>query len=360
MSFPFTDDHEMIRDAVRSFLQDWYDGGKGPERMANSGLGYDPLAWASFAKELGMAGIAIGEAYGGAGMGDLGRVVVMEELGASLCAMPFSPSATIAVDMLTAFGDEAAQKTYLPQLACGELIAAYTDGHSLFSNEDDLLNGSIRDVLFAEQADILLISMSQGSGRALYAVPQKTDGVIISGVKTMDPTRGFSDVEFVGVKLSDLEKLGEGPSSAFNDIVKTSFIGLAAECVGGAQKCLDMTLEYAAQRVQFGRPISSFQAIKHRCADMYVMLEAARSATYAAALAEEDEKVEAALIAKAYASDAFFKIAGDALQLHGGIGFTWEYPLHYFFKRARANKAVFGSSSQAYNALADQLFEGAA
>lgn len=360
MSFPFTDDHEMIRDAVRSFLQDWYDCGKGPERVAQSELGYDAVAWTEFAKDLGMAGIAIGEGYGGADMGDLGRVVVMEELGASLCSIPFSPSASIATDMLTAFGDDAAKETYLPKLAAGELICAYTDGHNLFSTDDDVLNGSVRDVVYAVQADVLLVSLKHGVDRALYAVPQGTNGVTITAVKTMDPTRCFADVAFKGVKLSDLKKLGEGNAYAVDGVVNASFIGLAAECVGGAQKCLDMTLEYAAQRVQFGRPIASFQAIKHRCADMYVMLEAARSATYAAALAQGDEKVEAALIAKAYASEAFFKIAGDAIQLHGGIGFTWEYPLHYFFKRARANKSAFGSSSNAYAALADQLFEDAA
>lgn len=360
MSFPFTDDHEMIRDAVRSFLQDWYDGGKGPEHIAQSGIGYDATAWTSFATELGMAGIAIGETYGGADMGDLGRVVVLEELGASLCSVPFSPSATIAADMLTAFGSDAAKQNYLPRIAAGEITAAYTDGHNLFSVDETVLNGSVRDVLFAQQADVLLLSLQQGSDRALYAVPQGIEGFTAAKVKTIDPTRSFADVTFKDVKLSDLEKLGEGRASAFDEVVKLSFIGLAAECVGGAHKCLDMTLEYAAQRVQFGRPIASFQAIKHRCADMYVMLEAARSATYAAALAEPEDKVEAALIAKAYASEAFFKIAGDAIQLHGGIGFTWEYPLHYFFKRARANKAVFGASSRAYDDLANHIFGDAA
>lgn len=360
MSFPFTDDHEMIRDAVQSFLQDWYDSGKGPERISNSELGYDAEAWKEFSKDLGMTGIAIGEAYGGADMGDLGRVVVMEELGASLCSIPFSPSATIASDMLTTFGTDASKEAYLFKLAAGDIIGAYTDGHGLYSTDQDILSGTIRDVVFAAQADVLFISLRHGVDRALYAVPEGTNGVTTTHVKTMDPTRCFADVTFNGVKLSDLKKLGEGSASAFGDVVITSFIGLAAECVGGAQKCLDMTLEYAAQRVQFGRPIASFQAIKHRCADMYVMLEAARSATYAAALAPDEEKVEAALIAKAYASEAFFKIAGDSIQLHGGIGFTWEHPLHYFFKRARANKSVFGSSSQAYEALADQLFEDAA
>ena len=150
--------------------------------------------------------------------------------------------------------------------------------------------------------------------------------------------------------------IGYGSEEQHQKLITQSFIALAAECVGGAQACLDMTLEYAGQRVQFDRPIASFQAIKHRCADMFILIEAARSAIYAATVSPPEEKTQAALIAKAYASDAFFKVAGDAIQMHGGIGFTWDYPLHFFFKRARANRSMFGSSSRDYDRLADHIF----
>jgi alkylation response protein AidB-like acyl-CoA dehydrogenase len=176
----------------------------------------------------------------------------------------------------------------------------------------------------------------------------------------MDPTRSFSAMDWSGVAEADITVIGTTSEAQLNDIVIQSFIALAAECVGGAQKCLDMTLEYAGQRVQFGRPIASFQAIKHRCADMFILIEAARSAVYAAAVASPEEKTEAAIIAKAYATDAFFKVAGDAIQMHGGIGFTWEYPLHFFFKRARANRSMFGSSARDYERLAGHIFGDAA
>lgn len=360
MAFPFTEDHDMIRDAARGFLQDWYNGGKGPERIYGSGLGYDADAWQGFATELGMAGIAIDETFGGAGLGDLGRVVVMEELGASLCSVPFSPSGTIAADMIAAFGADDAKQNWLPKIASGEIIAAYSDGHDALTLEAGTLSGSVNNVLFAAQAHVVLFSLVSGDKHQLLGIPKGTAGFSAQTVETMDPTRSFASITLDAINLSDLHILGEGTAAAFDDVLKTSFIGLAAECVGGAQHCLDMTLEYAKQRVQFDRTIASFQAIKHRCADMFVKVEAARSAVYAAALAEGDKKTELAIIAKAYASDAFFEIAGHAIQLHGGIGFTWEYPLHYHFKRARANRGVFGSSARDYGALADRILGAAA
>lgn len=360
MSFPFTEDHEMIRAAARGFLQDWYDGGKGPERIYKSGLGFDAAAWQGFAAELGMAGIAIDEAYDGAGLGDLGRVVVMEELGASLCSVPFSPSGTIAADMISALGKDKAKQAWLPKIASGEIIATYTDGHHALTVQGETLSGRVNNVLYAAQADVVFVSVKAGSNYQLICVPKDISGFSAHAVETMDPTRSFATITFDSVNLNDLHIIGEGSPAAFDAVVKTSFIGLAAECVGGAQHCLDMTLEYAGQRVQFDRTIASFQAIKHRCADMFVKIEAARSAVYAAALAEGDKKTELALIAKAYASDAFFEVTGHAIQLHGGIGFTWEYPLHYYFKRARANRAVFGSSARDYDTLADRILGAAA
>lgn len=355
MAFPFTEDHDMIRDAVRGYLQSWYDGGKGPERIYESGEGYDSSAWNGFAAELGMSGIAIDEAYGGAALGDLGRVVVMEELGASLCAVPFSPSGTIAADMIAAVGTDQAKTEWLPKIASGDIIAVYTDGHDALTLSGDKLTGRVNNVLYGAQADLILMSLRAGDKFRLIAVPQSSAGLTVKRIETMDPTRSFANVNLEDVAMDDVHILGEGNPEQFDATVKNSFIGLAAECVGGAQHCLDMTVEYAGQRIQFDRPIASFQAIKHRCADMFVKVEAARSAVYAAALADGDKKTELALIAKAYASDAFFEVAGHAIQLHGGIGFTWEYPLHYYFKRARANRAIFGSSARDYGALADQL-----
>lgn len=353
MTYPFTDDHDMIRDAARGFLQAWYDGGKGPERVYQSGTAFDAEAWTSFSQELGMAGIAISEDYDGAGLGDLGRVVVMEELGASLCSIPFLSTCGIAADILQTTGEDTAKNRYLKKIAVGELSAAYCDGHHAARKV-------ATHVAHAAEADLIILSRKGEGGMDYIAIAKGTAGLKIKPEKTMDPTRSFASVDWSQVAETDIISIGYGSEARHEKLITQSFIALAAECVGGAQACLDMTLEYAGQRVQFGRPIASFQAIKHRCADMFILIEAARSAVYAAAVAPPEEKTEAALIAKAYATDAFFKVAGDAIQMHGGIGFTWEYPLHFFFKRARANRSMFGSSSRDYDRLADHIFGDAA
>lgn len=360
MAYPFTEDHEMIREAARGFLQDWYDGGKGPETLYQSGKSSDAAAWQSFSQELGMAGIAIPEAYGGAGLGDLGRVVVMEELGASLCAMPFSTTATIVPDLIEAFADEDVKSEWLGQIAVGALSATYCDGHDALSSDNNAISGKVSHVVHASDVDWILMTRRVDSGLQLFAIKTDANGLSVTPHQTMDPTRGFADVSLNAVSEDDITVLGHMSEDACHDVVTRSFIGLAAECLGGAQACLDMTLEYTGQRVQFDRTIASFQAIKHRCADMFVEIEAARSAVYYAATAPETEKTEAALAAKAYATDMFFDVAGTAIQLHGGIGFTWEYPLHFFFKRARANRTMFGSSARSYKQLADEIFGDAA
>ena len=353
MAFPFTEDHEMIREAARGFLQDWFDGGKGLEKIYQSGQAFDAQAWKSFAAEQGMAGIAIDQEYGGAGLGDLGRVVVMEELGASLCAIPFLTTCGIVADIIKIAGEDSAKADLLPKIASGELTASYSDGH-------DATKKVVTHSVYSGHTDMIILSRRVADGIDYFAINSDAEGLVITLEKTMDPTRSFAKVDWSEVADSDMQIIGYGSEERHAKIITQSFIALAAECVGGAQKCLDMTLEYAGQRVQFDRPIASFQAIKHRCADMFILIEAARSATYAAAIASPEEKTEAALIAKAYAVDAFFKVSGDAIQMHGGIGFTWEYPLHFFFKRARANRSMFGSSSRDYDRLADHIFGDAA
>jgi len=348
MAFPFTEDHDMIREAARGFLQDWYDGGKGPEGVYQSGLGHDAQAWKSFAHDLGMAGIAIDEGYGGAGLADLGRVVVMEELGASLCAVPFLTTSGIVADLISTVGFDEAKSELLPKIASGQLSATYSDGY-------DAKDKCVLGVVNAHCVDMVFLSRRVGEDVEIISISADANGLDINSEKTLDPTRSFCRLDWSQVDEKDINVIGKTSLAELTDIVTQSFIALAAECVGGAQKCLDMTLEYTGQRIQFDRPVASFQAIKHRCADMFILIESARSAVYSAATSTAEEKTEAALIAKAYASDAFFKVAGDAIQLHGGIGFTWEYPLHFFFKRARANRTMFGSSSREYDRVAELI-----
>jgi len=343
MAYPFTQDHDMIREAARGFLQNWYDSGKGPERVYQSEKAYDSEAWQAFARDLGMAGIAIDEKYGG----------VMEELGASLCSIPFLTTCGIVSDLLNTFGNDTAKTKYLPKIASGEMSAAYSDGYE--AREKRVFN-----VVNVDCVDVIFLSRRQADEIEIVSIPSNAKGLDIQAEKTMDPTRSFSRLDWSSVDENDITVMGKTTESALGDIIIQSFTALAAECIGGAQACLDMTLEYAGQREQFDRPIASFQAIKHRCADMFILIEAARSAVYHAAVAEPKNKTEAALVAKAYATDAFFEVAGHAIQLHGGIGFTWEYPLHYFFKRARANRSMFGSSTRDYSRLADGIFGDAA
>ena len=349
MAYPFTQDHDMIRDAVRGWAQEWYDGGQGPERVFQSGNGIDVNAWRTFSKELGMTGVAISEEFGGAGLGDLGRVVVLEELGASLCSVPFLSTCGVVADLLNSIGDADSKRIFLPKIAAGEITATYCDGH-------DSKNMSVKNVVNLNENCIDQIFLSRRSGTLLeiFAVNVDADppGLKILNAKTMDPTRSFGNVNWAEVCEEDIHVIGTISETDLNNLVIQSFIGLAAECVGGAQKCLDLTLEYTGQRVQFDRTIASFQAIKHRCADMYIAIEEARSAVYYAATAEPEDKTEAALIAKATATEMFYKVAGDAIQLHGGIGFTWEYPLHFFFKRARANRTMFGTPDRDYERIA--------
>lgn len=361
--FPFTEDHDMIREAAHGFLQDWYNGGKGPQSVYDSGTGIDKALWNGLTQDLGMAGIAIDERFGGAGMGDLGLVVVLEELGRSMASAPFLSTGAIAVNVLNGMDTDAhngRRQELLESIASGQTILSYFDGHDALMLKDGKISGTVRCVLDASHADRFLFSMRNGDALSVFDVASNEKGVTITSEKTLDPTRNFDTVTFENLSVGDIDIIGHITAENLNALHAKSYIALAAECVGGAQACLDMTLDYTAQRVQFGRPIASFQAVKHRCADMFILIESARNAVYAAAIAESDAKVEAGLIAKAYATDAYFKVAGDAVQMHGGIGFTWEYPLQWYFKRARANRAMFGASSQNYSRLADMIMGDAA
>lgn len=356
MAYPFNDDHEAIREAARGWLQNWYDEGRGPAQIVEESEALDRSAWHEFAGQQGFAAIAIDETYGGAGLGTLGLCAVMEALGASLCAIPFLAGPALSASILQTFGSEAAKQDLLPKLAQASMIATYADGHDALSLENGKISGKIKWVLDAPHADWIFTTLRLDKKLALIAVPPEHPGVTVTAIQSLDGTRSFGDVELTDVLLSDSKQLGDGNQHSLLHAQIMGKIALAAECVGGAQKCLDMTLDYAMQRHQFDRPIASFQAYKHKAADLAVELQAARSALYAACCAPENEQIEAAIIAHAVCSEAYFSIAGQAIQLHGGIGFTWEYPLHYFFKRARSNQSQFGSSSRHWTDLADHLF----
>lgn len=362
MAYPFSESHDMIGAAAQSWLADWYDEGQALLRIAEEGVTYDAVAWQDFSVDLGFAGIAIEATYGGTYEADgtaydLGRIKVMEALGAHLCAIPFLSSCAYGGDLVSLLAPTVVKQVLLPDIAAGSLKLGYADGRTHLREQAGKLSGQLPYVAYGAVSDLMLITWKCGDVCQLAALRPETEGVTCQTCKTMDPTRSFATFDFTDVNLADMQMVAHISEADLNQALAGGHRALAAECLGGAQACLDMTLAYTATRVQFDRPIASFQAVKHRCADMFTSLEAARSAVYWSALAPAHMRYQAALMAKAYSSDMFFNVAGEAIQLHGGIGFTWEYPLHFFFKRARANRHMFGSSEVDYSQIASQILE---
>ncbi len=360
MVFPFTQEHEIIRDSAKGWLQDWYNGGRALADMNEAKRIQIPDIWSDFAGTQGFAAIAIEEQYGGAGLGALGRALIMEEMGYVLLSSPFFSTCCLVAELMAQFADADSKKKYLPKIAAAQTIIGFADGRENMHVKNNKLNGTLNAVLDMTHADAIMLALSRGDVVELYHCPLVSEGIAITPHMTLDPLRDMAMLTFSNFDMAHAAQIGSAPHQEFARALCIAQADLVFESIGAAQHCLDMVLTYSDQRVQFGHKIASFQAIKHRCADMYVALESARSAAYYAASADAAEKLDAALIARGWCHDAFFKIAGDAIQLHGGIGFTWDYPLHYFFKRARANRALYGFPKQDYEQLALHIGLGAA
>jgi len=258
-------------------------------------------------------------------------------MGRVLFMSPFFSTCVLGVDVLREAGGEVAGEL-LAQVATGGLTLALVDR---FDGEASggTLSGHARNVVDGALADVLIVPL----GDALYIVEASGGSVSRQAVATLDPTRSLADVHFEAAAARRVAS-GSGLAELMERARARSAIALAAEQVGGADAMLEATVAYTLERKQFGRPVGSFQAVKHRCADMMTGIETARSGVYlAAAMADTPERMEHAAIAKSEASDAYFKVAGDAIQMHGGVGVTWEYDMHFHFKRARAGKAMLGS-----------------
>ncbi|MFI0372418.1 acyl-CoA dehydrogenase family protein [Actinomadura sp. 1N219] len=345
MKLVVTEEQRELRDALRRFFADLSPSGE-VRRLMRTAAGYDPGMWTRMAEQLGLQGLAIPEEHGGAGFGMRELAVVFEEMGRAAVCSPFLAAITAAAALRAGDGGH----DLLPGIADGSTIAtlavAEEDGRwdlgavrTVF--EDGVLRGTKSFVLDGHVAHVILVAAGDGDGVGLYAVAGDADGVVRELLPTLDQTRKLARVGFDGVPARRV-----GGAEAVERALDVAAVALAAEQLGGAQKTLDMTVEYAKVRRQFGRPIGSFQAVKHRCADMFVLVESARSAVLnAAAVADEspDELPAAAALAKAYCSDAFFHTAGEAIQLHGGIGFTWEHDAHLYFKRAQGSRQLFGA-----------------
>jgi alkylation response protein AidB-like acyl-CoA dehydrogenase len=365
MQFAHSEEQRLIRESARTFLA--ARAGAAQLRAAmNEPCGYDPQLWQQMAGELGWTGLAIPEAYGGAGLGWVELCILQEEQGRCLAASPFFATAALAAPLIAAAGTEAQRGELLPRIATGEVRFACalggTDGRppcsgvavTLASRPGGFALSGVSDfVIHGDAADLLLVlartpGTQRDTGVSVAVLPARTPGITIRPHVMLDLTRPMSRVELDAVSVSREQLLGEPgeAGAAVERGLNLARIALASEALGGAQYVLEMTTAYVRQRVQFGRPIGSFQAVKHRLADMMIEVEAARSAAwYGACVAQEDtaELAEAAAIAKSYCSDAFFDCAANAIQLHGGVGFTWEHEAHLYLKRARATGTLLGS-----------------
>ena len=333
MEFAFTEEQAMIAETVRSFFVERATSERTRAAMAEGG--FDRPLWAAFCGELGLAGVAVPEVLGGAGLGMVEFALVAEAAGAQVAALPL-PALAMALAALTADASGAACH-WLAGIMAGEAVPAFS-GDFVREGSGDRLSGTARFVAYAASADVLFLS---APGGGTWAVAADAPGLRIRPYVTMDQTRPLADV-----RLDDVEAEPFGPG-ARAAALNAGWLCLAAEALGGAQAALDRTAAYATERVQFGRQIGSFQAYKHRLADMMVEIEQARSAVYWAACAIDERSDEAELAlhaAKAFCGDTYRTCAGNMIQLHGGIGFTWEHDAHLFFKRARSIGSMLGDA----------------
>ncbi len=370
MNFAFSEEQEELRKSVRRFLDQ-----KSPEtevrRLMETDEGYDPDVWSQMGQQLGLQGLAIPEEYGGSGYSYVELIIVLEEMGRALLAAPYF-STILAANALLASGDDQAKKDLLPGIAAGETIAtlALTEDSGKWeldavgltataaqSGGGYTLDGHKMFVLDGHIANLILVAAKTGEGLSLFAVEGDASGLTRKNLSTMDQTRKQARLEFSGTPARLIGTAG-GAAEGLTKTLDLAAVALAAEQVGGAQKCLDMSVEYAKVRVQFGRPIGSFQAIKHKCADMLLEVESAKSAAYYAGWAAADDNDElpvVASLAKAYCSDAYFHAAAENIQIHGGIGFTWEHPAHLYFKRAKSSELLFGDPTYHRELLAQRI-----
>jgi alkylation response protein AidB-like acyl-CoA dehydrogenase len=369
MNFAFSDEQEELRAAVRRFLSE-----KSPEtevrRLMDTTEGYDPAVWSQMADQLGLQSLTIPEEFGGSGFSYVELLVVLEEMGAALLCAPFFSSVALAANALLTSGDDEAKKSYLPGIASGETIAtlAITEDNGKWDfsgielkaeqkGDGWVLDGHKMFVIDGHTANLIITAARTAKGVTLFAVQGDAAGLTRTPLPTMDQTRKQARLEFSGTPATLIGTEG-GAEAGLSKTLDLAAVALAAEQVGGAQRVLDSSVDYAKTRIQFGRPIGSFQAIKHKCADMLLEVESAKSAAYYAAWAaaeDSDELPVVASLAKSYCSEAYFHAAAENIQIHGGIGFTWEHPAHLYFKRAKSSELLLGDPSYHRELLAQRI-----
>ena len=351
MNFEFSADQMQLKDIARKFLEK-EESVKRARTVLEGEESYDEDLWSQVV-EMGFTATAIPEEYGGLGLGYLELCVIAEELGRSLAPTPFSSSVYLATESILQFGADSTKQAYLPSLANGEKIGTFahtesgtspTEANISCDFKDGSLTGSKIAVTDGDIADFYIVSARSGSEIGLFLVESSADGVEIESQSTLDPSRSHAAVTFKSVKAEALE-------SGWSNI--TSLLDRAAvlfsfEQLGGAEACMDMAKEYAMGRYAFGRSIASFQAIKHKLADMYIAVELARSNCYYGAWALSTDAPElptAAATCRVSASQAYHECSKENIQTHGGMGFTWEFDCHLYYRRCRQLAANIGSQS---------------
>ena len=365
--FTFTDEQNQLRAAVRKFCADNFDE-QTVRTLMEADPPFDAGVWTRLGAELGVLGLSVPEADGGVGGTLVDQAVAVEELGASLACGPVFGTVFLAIPALVAASAGEARDQLLAELVEGRRTAAFAvvDRAGAFdpalvtvTADGDVLTGTVERVVDAGAADELLVAARGADGVALYAVDAAAAEVQCSPLVTLDLTRPQATVTLSGAA----GRLVAGPDEAERVIEHALQVGsalLAVEQVGAGQHLLDLSVDYAKSRLQFGRQIGSFQAIKHKLADLLVDLEHARSSAYHAVWAltdGSDDPALAASIAQATASAALARIAADTIQVHGGIGFTWEHQAHLYFKRATTDAALLGSAEQHRSRVAELVLD---
>jgi len=371
MNFGFSEEQEFLRTTAREFLAK-----EAPmtavRELMDDPRGYKPEIWAKMA-ELGWTGLLLPEEYGGAGLSLVDLIVVAEELGRALTPSPFFATLQGSLAVLHG-GTETQKKEILPAVSAGRKVLSFAITEES-GNEDaaSLATRATRDgagwklsgaklfVPDAQNADAIVVAARSGGagegGISLFVVERGAPGLTITALKSLDQTRRIAEVRFDGTPAQLLGRENAGWET-WKKVRAHALVYLSAEALGGAQKVLDDSVKYAKERVQFGKPIGVNQAIKHKCADMLIEVESSKSITYYAAWAVSegiDEAELAASMAKAYTSDAYRHASGENIQIHGGVGFTWEYDCHLYFKRAKAIEVTYGDPTEHRERVAQLL-----
>jgi alkylation response protein AidB-like acyl-CoA dehydrogenase len=370
MNFAWSEEQDEFRRGVRRFVAERWPAAE-VRRLAGTASGYDPGVWKQLAGELGLAGLAVPEADGGQGFGMLELSIALDELGRELAGGPFFATACLAVLALRNVATPAERAELLPGIAAGETIATLAVADAPAAPSPDTiqchaqgsrLTGEKRFVIDGQNAGLLLVAAREAGSRAaegvgLFALEASAPGVRIEPAPGLDLTRKLAQLRLEGAPA---RRLGAAGSAwpALERTLAEARIGLASEQIGGAARCLELAVAHAQGRIQFGRPIGSFQAVKHRAVDVLTLLELARSAAWWAAWVAatgSSDLSEASAIAHSLGCEAFEKAAYECIHLHGGMGFTWEHDAHLFYRRARADRVLFGDPAAARATLAHAL-----